>query len=107
MDNYAAFFSMIFLFAAGLTILMSDDYLHREGYPVSEYYPLILFTTAGAMWMASGTDMMTIFLGLEVMSIGLYVLAGFFRNQVRSNEAVSSTSCWEPSPPDSSFTVWP
>ena len=41
-DNYAAFFSMIFLFAAGLTILMSDDYLTREGYPVSEYYPLIL-----------------------------------------------------------------
>jgi len=87
MDNYAAFFCMIFLIAAGLTILMSDDYLTREGYPVSEYYPLILFATAGAMWMASGTDMMTIFLGLEVMSISLYVLAGFFRGQVRSNEA--------------------
>jgi NADH-quinone oxidoreductase subunit N len=66
---------------------MSDDYLRREGYPVSEYYPLILFATAGAMWMASGTDMMTIFLGLEVMSISLYVLAGFFRGQVASNEA--------------------
>ena len=86
-DNYTAFFSMIFLFAAGLTILMSDDYLTREGYPVSEYYPLILFATAGAMWMASGTDMLTIFLGLEVMSIALYVLAGFFRGQLRSNEA--------------------
>src|SRR5210317_2623576 len=86
-DNYAAFFSMIFLFAAGLTILVSDDYLTREGYPVSEYYPLVLFATAGAMWMASGTDMMTIFLGLEVMSISLYVLAGFFRGQVKSNEA--------------------
>ena len=87
MDNYAAFFSITFLFAAGLTILMSDDYLTREGYPVSEYYPMVLFATAGAMWMASGTDMMTIFLGLEVMSICLYVLAGFFRSQVRSNEA--------------------
>ncbi|MDX2479937.1 MAG: NADH-quinone oxidoreductase subunit N [Desulfuromusa sp.] len=87
LDNFATFFSMIFLVAAGLTILMSDDYLKREGFPVSEYYPLILFTTAGAMWMASGTDLMTIFLGLEVLSISLYVLAGFFRNQTRSNEA--------------------
>jgi NADH-quinone oxidoreductase subunit N len=87
LDNFAAFFNITLLVAAGLTILMSDDYLRREGYPVSEYYPLILFATAGAMWMVSGTDMMTIFLGLEVMSISLYVLAGFFRGQVRSNEA--------------------
>lgn len=86
-DNFATFFSMICIIAAGLTILMSDDYLKREGYPVSEYYPLILFTTAGAMWMASGTDLMTIFLGLEVLSVSLYVLAGFFRGQTRSNEA--------------------
>jgi NADH-quinone oxidoreductase subunit N len=87
LDNFATFFNFIFLIAAGLTILMSDDYLHREGYPVGEFYPLILFATAGAMWMASGTDLMTIFLGLEVMSVALYVLAGMFRDQLRSNEA--------------------
>lgn len=87
LDNFAGFFNITLLASAALTILMSDDYLRREGYPVSEYYPLILFTTAGAMWMVSGTDMMTIFLGLEVMSISLYVLAGFFRGQLRSNEA--------------------
>ncbi len=87
LDNFATFFNFTFLIAAGLTILMSDDYLKREGYPIGEYYPLILFTTAGAMWMASGTDLMTIFLGLEVLSISLYVLAGLFRNQERSNEA--------------------
>ncbi|MCF6178296.1 MAG: NADH-quinone oxidoreductase subunit N, partial [Geopsychrobacter sp.] len=87
LDNYAIFFSMIFIIAAGLTILISDGYLRREGYPVGEYYPLILFSTAGAMWMASGTDLMTIFLGLEVMSVALYVLAGFFRGDPRSNEA--------------------
>ena len=86
-DNFSTFFSIICIIAAGLTILMSDDYLRREGYPVGEYYPLILFTTAGAMWMASGTDLMTIFLGLEVLSVSLYVLAGFFRGQVKSNEA--------------------
>jgi NADH-quinone oxidoreductase subunit N len=87
LDNYATFFNIIFLLAAALTILMSDEYLKREGYPIGEYYPLILFTTAGAMLMASGTDMMTIFLGLEVLSVSLYVLAGLFRGQLRSNEA--------------------
>lgn len=87
LDNFATFFNITFILAAILTILMSDDYLKREGYPVGEFYPLILFTTAGAMWMASGTDLMSIFLGLEVLSISLYVLAGFFRHQQRSNEA--------------------
>ncbi len=87
LDNFATFFSMVCIIAAGLTILMSDDYLKREDFPVSEYYPLILFTTAGAMWMASGTDLMTIFLGLEVLSVSLYVLAGFFRDKLTSNES--------------------
>ncbi|PLX79032.1 MAG: NADH-quinone oxidoreductase subunit N [Desulfuromonas sp.] len=87
LDKFASFSNIIFLFSAGLTILMSDEYLQREGYPIGEYYPLILFATAGAMWMASGTDMMTIFLGLEVLSISLYILAGMFRGQLRSNEA--------------------
>ncbi len=87
LDNFATFFNIIFLVSAALTILISDDYLRREGYPVGEYYPLILFATAGAMWMASGTDLLTIFLGLEVLSVSLYVLAGFFRGQLRSNEA--------------------
>ena len=87
LDNFATFFSITCIIAAGLTILMSDAYLKREGFPVGEYYPLILFTTAGAMWMASGTDLMTIFLGLEVLSVSLYILAGFFRDQTKSNEA--------------------
>lgn len=87
LDNFAAFFSMICIVAAGLAILMSDDYLKRENFPVGEYYPLILFTTAGAMWMVSGTDLITIFLGLEVLSVSLYILAGFFRDQQRCNEA--------------------
>ncbi len=87
LDKFSLFFTFIFLIAAALTILMSDSYLKREGYPVGEYYVLILFCTVGAMVMASGTDMMTIFVGLEVLSLSLYVLAGFFRGQLRSNEA--------------------
>ncbi len=87
LDNFAVFFTCVFLVAAALTLLMSDAYIKREGYPVGEFYPLILFSTVGAMIMASGTDLMTIFLGLEVLSVSLYVLAGFFRGQKRSNEA--------------------
>jgi NADH-quinone oxidoreductase subunit N len=87
LDNFSIFFTVVFLIAAALTILMSDSYLKREGYPVGEYYTLLLFSTVGAMLMASGTDLMTIFLGLEVLSVSLYVLAGFFRGQRQSNEA--------------------
>ena len=87
LDNFATFFKMIFLVAAGLTVLISDSYMEREGCNHGELYPLILFTVVGMMLMASGTDLMTIFLGLEVMSISLYVLAGFNRANKKSNEA--------------------
>lgn len=87
LDNFATFFKMIFLLAAGLAVLISDQYMEREGCNHGELYPLILFTVVGMMLMASGTDMMTIFLGLEVMSVSLYVLAGFNRTNKKSNEA--------------------
>lgn len=87
LDNFATFFKMIFLISAGLAILISDQYMEREGCNHGELYPLILFTVVGMMLMASGTDLMTIFLGLEVMSVSLYVLAGFNRTNTKSNEA--------------------
>jgi NADH-quinone oxidoreductase subunit N len=87
LDNFATFFKMIFLVSAGLAILISDQYMEREGCNHGELYPLILFTVVGMMLMASGTDLMTIFLGLEVMSVALYVLAGFNRTNTKSNEA--------------------
>jgi len=87
LDNFAIFFKLIFVVAAGLAVLISDQYMEREGCNHGELYPLVLFTTVGMMLMASGTDMMTIFLGLELMSISLYVLAGFNRANVKSNES--------------------
>ncbi|HIJ96244.1 MAG TPA: NADH-quinone oxidoreductase subunit N [Desulfuromonadales bacterium] len=87
LDNFATFFKMVFLLSAGLSILISDKYMNREGCNHGELYPIILFTTVGMMLMASGTDLMVIFLGLEVMSVSLYVLAGFNRNNLKSNEA--------------------
>ncbi len=86
-DNFALFFKGIFLVAAALSVLITDQYLDREGCNHGEIYPLLLFATVGMMLMAAGTDLMTIFIGLEIMSICLYVLAGFNRDSLKSNEA--------------------
>lgn len=86
-DNFAIFFKVIFLISAAMSILITDKYLEREACNHGEIYPLILFATVGMMLMASGTDMMTIFLGLEVLSVSLYILAGFNRDSLKSNEA--------------------
>lgn len=87
LDNFGIFFKVIFLIAAGLAVLISDQYMEREDCNHGELYPIILFTTVGMMLMAAATDMMTVFLGLELMSISLYVLAGFNRASIKSNEA--------------------
>jgi NADH-quinone oxidoreductase subunit N len=86
-DNFAIFFKGIFLISAAMSILITDKYLVREECNQGEIYPLILFATVGMMLMAAGTDLMTIFLGLEVLSVSLYILAGFNRGSIKSNEA--------------------
>ncbi len=86
-DNFSLFFKGIVLVSAALTVLITDQYLQREECNQGEIYPLMLFATVGMMLMAAGTDLMTIFLGLEVLSVSLYVLAGFNRGSLRSNEA--------------------
>jgi NADH-quinone oxidoreductase subunit N len=86
-DNYSRFFKLIFLIGTGLTILISIKYIEVEGIPSGEYFALILFATLGMMIMASGTELMTLFLGLELMSISLYALAGYTRTRMISNEA--------------------
>jgi NADH-quinone oxidoreductase subunit N len=87
LDNFGVFFKVIFLVSAALAILITDRYLAQEECNHGEIYPLILFATVGMMLMAAGTDMMVIFLGLEVLSVSLYVLAGFNRDSLKSNEA--------------------
>jgi NADH-quinone oxidoreductase subunit N len=86
-DNYCRFFKLIFLLGTGLTILISIKYLENEGMQHGEYFALILFATLGMMIMASGAELITIFLGIELMSISLYVLAGFTRARMNSNES--------------------
>ena len=87
LDNYALFLNLLLCPAAGLTILMSVNYLEGSEIRRGEYYSLILFATLGMMIMAAATDLIVIFLGLETMSIAVYVLAGIWRQQPRSTEA--------------------
>ncbi len=86
-DNYCRFFKLIFLLGTGLTILISISYAPNEGIQHGEYFALILFATIGMMIMASGIDLIVIFLGLELMSISLYVLCGITRGRMISNES--------------------
>ena len=86
-DGFATFFKFIFLFAAAVTVLMSSAYLKVEGVRTGEYYFLILCATLGMMFMASGVDLITLFIGLETMAVSFYVLAGFLKPSQRSNEA--------------------
>ena len=86
-DGFALFFKVTFLIIAFLTVLISIGYTKREGMAFGEYYALILFSTLGMMLMAAGTHLITIFLGLETMSISIYILAGMMRENRRSVEA--------------------
>jgi len=85
--TYGSYFTMIFLTAGFLTVAVSPQYLSRLTIHHSEYYALILFAIAGMILMASAVDLVIIFLGLELMSVCLYVLAGFYRASKQSNEA--------------------
>jgi NADH-quinone oxidoreductase subunit N len=86
-DNFTFLFYAIILIGTALTIMLSRHYLEDYDKDLGEYYALVLFATVGMMLMAASAHMIMIFLGLEVMSIAVYVLAGLFREDVRSNEA--------------------
>jgi NADH-quinone oxidoreductase subunit N len=86
-DNFAAFFKVVLGLICLLTILMSIGYIRQRGIGAGEYYALLLFSTLGMMLMASGTNLLTIFLGLETMSLSIYVLAGIVRNDPKSIES--------------------
>jgi len=86
-DPFALFFKIVFLASAGLIILMSIGYLRGEGADKGEFYALILFATLGMMLMASAVDLLILYIGLETMSISIFVLAGFLKRDRRSNEA--------------------
>jgi NADH-quinone oxidoreductase subunit N len=83
--RYAAL--ALVLVSAGATILLSLGYLERERMLAPEYYPLILLATVGMMFLSGAQDLIVLFLGLEVMSVAVYVLAGYNRANASSAEA--------------------
>ena len=85
-DGLGAFFEIVILSACALTLLMATGYSEWEGTHKGEFYSLLLLSTSGMMFMAKGTDLMTIFLGLETLSIPIYVLVGFHRGRMSSIE---------------------
>lgn len=86
-DGFRLFANWIFLLAAALSILISFAYVHRQRLQAGEFYALILFATAGMMFMAGARDLIVIFLGLEVMSVAVYALTAFNRRDRKSAEA--------------------
>ena len=86
-DGYALFFHLAILAASALAILSSHSYAARIDLPQGEYYTLLLLATAGMMLMAAATNLMTIFVALEILSLALYALVGLDRARRRSGEA--------------------
>ncbi len=87
MDGFALFFNWIFLVATLIVALVSYKYLDIEGEQHGEYYALILFAQCGMFFLAAGTDLITLFIGLELMALSFYIMVGFLRGERRSNEA--------------------
>lgn len=87
LDTFALFLKLIIVLATAIVVLLSLKYLDVEDANLGEYYALLLFSAVGMMFLASGTDLIVLFLGLEVMALCEYVLTGFLRGNRRSNEA--------------------
>ena len=86
-DGYSSFFKLIFFINVIISVLISIKYISVEKVNLGEYYCLIITSTLGMMIMASAADLIVLYLGLELMALSTYVLAGFIRHDIKSNEA--------------------
>jgi len=89
LDGFGIFFKVLTLVAAAVTILFSLRFVGTSPYPGGEYYALLLFTTVGMLFMASGTHLVSIYIALELMALSQYVLAGYFKRETKSIEAAA------------------
>jgi NADH-quinone oxidoreductase subunit N len=87
LDELRLSFTLIFVVVSLLTVLIASAWIDTEKLPAGEFHVLLLFATCGMMLMASAGDLVIVFLGLEILSIATYVMAGFRRTDVRSNES--------------------
>jgi len=86
-DGFSAFLGAVFLISGLIVLPLTVDYLRRMDIERGEYYALLLFSLAGMMLMAQAGDLAVVFLALELLSLPLYVLAGFARPRVESEES--------------------
>src|SRR5947207_3784011 len=86
-DNFGLFVTWILIVVGMLSLAISEPTIDREGLPRGEYYALMLFAIAGMMLMATASDLLLIFLALEVLSLAVYVLTGIRRDQPAATEA--------------------
>ena len=86
-DNFTQFFNLLFVFITAATVMLSQTQLEYDDWHAGEYYSLLLFASAGMMLMAGAADLIMVFLGIELLSICLYILAGFSRLRLESEEA--------------------
>jgi NADH-quinone oxidoreductase subunit N len=86
-DHFSVFFQWLFLIIAGVSAALSMRFNERESINRGEYYALLLFACSGMSLMATSADLILTFLGIEVLSIATYILAGFKRGDIRSNES--------------------
>jgi NADH-quinone oxidoreductase subunit N len=86
-DKFSVGFQCLFIIAASLTLMLSLNSLEEKYLLYSEYFALIIFATVGMMLMASSTHLLTLFLGLETLSVSLYILAGFRRTDPKALES--------------------
>jgi NADH-quinone oxidoreductase subunit N len=86
-DNFALFINIVLCTVGVLTMLFSNEVVEREGIPAGEYYALTLFALCGMMMMAAATDLLVIFIALEILSLSVYVLTGIRRASAGGAEA--------------------
>ena len=86
-DNYAIAFSSITIVSTVLILLLSRGYFEKISNHIAEYYAIILFSLAGIIVMVSFYNLTMLFIGIEIMSVSLYILAGIKKNDFASNEA--------------------
>ncbi len=87
LDELRLGFTFVFLVVSALTVLVSMVWVENERLPAGEFHSLLMFATAGMLFMASAGDLVMVFLGLEILSIATYVMCGFRRTDIRSNES--------------------
>jgi NADH-quinone oxidoreductase subunit N len=87
LDGYSFFWKYLVLIATALTILLSVRYVEEGKYRATEYYSLLLLATSGMLFMAGSYSLLTIWISLETMALASYILAGYFKRELRSTEA--------------------